>query len=138
MKFSAENPRLRKAAKRCVQFEKMKFWIYIEKELSDLQTDFEKIFGVNNLYWDYENVWEWIESSERKSELYLNISRPHDWVKGEYDKPIMIRVESNNGAELIESEIAFKIKKQLNCEVYAGEIHADRNDNPVIGEKRKY
>ena len=116
----------------------MKFWIYIKKELSDLQTDFEKIFGVDNLYRDYENVWEWLESSDRKSNLYLNISRPHDWKKGEYKKPIIIIVESNNGTELSELEIAFKIKKQLNCPVYSGEIHADRNDNPVIGKKRKY
>lgn len=116
----------------------MKFWIFIEKELSDLQADFEKIFGVNNLYRDYENVWEWIESSDHKSDLYLNISRPHDWEKGEYDKPIMITVESNNGTELIESEIASKIKKALNCDVFAGQIHADRNDNPVIEEQRKY
>ncbi|WP_109853450.1 hypothetical protein [Aquimarina sp. AU58] len=117
----------------------MKFWIYIKKELTDLQSDFEKIFEVDNLYRDYENVWEWIESSDRKSNLYLNISRPHDWKKGEYDKPIMIEVESNNGTELDESEIAYKIKEQLNCgEVYAGEIHADKNDNPVITEERRY
>lgn len=116
----------------------MKLWIYIERELSDLRTDFEVIFEVDNLYRDYENVWEWIESNDRKSNVYLNISRPHDWEKGEYRKPIMIKVESNNETELNEVEIALKIKKQLNCDVYAGEIHADRNNNPVIGEKRKY
>ncbi|MHA7059489.1 hypothetical protein ACWGOQ_0019845 [Aquimarina sp. M1] len=92
----------------------MKFWIYIKKELTDLQSDFEKIFEVDNLYRDYENVWEWIESTDRKSNLYLNISRPHDWKKGEYNKPIIIEVKSNNGTELDESEIAYKIKEQLN------------------------
>ena len=116
----------------------MKFWIYLEKELSELQIDFEKIFEVDNLYHDYENVWEWIESSDQKSNLYLNISRPHDWEKGEYDEPIMIEVKSNNGNVLNELEIALKIKKQLNCEVFAGIIHADENDNPVIIEKRIY
>ena len=116
----------------------MKFWIYLEKELSDLQSDFEKIFEVDNLYHDYENVWEWVESSDRESNTYLNVSRPHDWSKGEYDKPIVIIVESNNGTELIEVEIAHRIKAQLNCEVFAGKIHADRNDNPVIEEERKY
>ena len=110
----------------------------MKKELSDLQTDFEKIFRVDSLYRDYENVWEWIESNDHKSNFYLNISRPHDWEKGEYDKPIMIIVESNSETKLNELEIAFKIKKQLNCRVYAGEIHADRNNNPVIGEKREY
>ena len=116
----------------------MKFWIYLERGLTDLQPDFKNIFGVDNLYYDYENVWEWIESSDKKSKIYLNISRPHDWKKGEYDKPIMITVESNNGTELIEVEIAHRIKAQFNCEVFAGKIHADRNDNPVIEEERKY
>ncbi len=116
----------------------MKFWIYLERDLIDLQPEFEKIFRVNNLYRDYENVWEWIESSDRKSNLYLNISRPHDWEKGEYKKPIMIIVESNNGIELNESEIALRIKKQFNCDVFAGKIYTDQNDNPVIEEKRKY
>ena len=117
---------------------KMKFWIYIERDLIELQPKFEKIFGVDNLYRDYENVWEWIESSDRTLNIYLNISRPHDWEKGEYDKPIMITVESNNENKLNEEEIASMIKNGLKCEVFAGEIFADENDNPVIGEKRKY
>ncbi len=116
----------------------MKFWIYIEKELTEIQSDFEKILGVNNLYSDYENLWEWIESSDRKSNIYLNISRPHNWKKGEYEKPIMIIIQSNNGEELNEQEIAEKIKKELKCDVFAGEIFTDKNDNPIIGEKRKY
>jgi len=116
----------------------MKFWIYLKRELTDLQSDFEKIFGVDNLYNDYENVWEWIESSDRKSNIYLNISRPHDWNKGVYEKPIMIKVESNNGIKLNEEKIAKSIKERLKCEVFAGEIFADENDNPVIKEERKY
>ncbi|PIA77437.1 hypothetical protein BFR04_08290 [Gaetbulibacter sp. 4G1] len=117
---------------------KMKFWIYLERDLNELQYHFEKIFKVDNLYRDYENVWEWIESSDRKSDFYLNISRPHDWEKGMYDKPIMITVESNTKVNLNEAEIAHKIKKELNCIVFAGEIFADENDNPIIKEKREY
>ena len=117
---------------------KIKFWIYIDRELSELQPKFEKIFGVDNLYRDYENVWEWIESSDSASSLYLNISRTHDWEKGEYNKPIMITVESNTEEDLNEEKIANLIKDELNCEVFTGEIFADNNDNPIIGEKRKY
>lgn len=119
------------------KYAKMNFWIYLERELIDLQTDFEKIFSVNNLYHDYENVWEWIESSDRDSEIYLNISRPHDWKKGEYDKPIMIRVESRL-KNLSEETIANAIKNEFRCNVFAGEISVDENDNSVIIEKRKY
>ena len=99
----------------------MKFWIYLEKELRELQPEFEKIFGVDNLYRDYENVWEWLESSDKKSKFYLNISRPHDWEKGEYEKPIMIIVESNIEEPLNEEEIAKMIKEELKCDVFAGE-----------------
>lgn len=116
----------------------MKFWFYIAKELSDLESDFQRIFEVNNLYRDYENVWEWIESIDRKSKVYLNISRQHNWEKGEYDKPIILIIESNNVSRLNEAEIAFKIKKEFNCPVYAGEINIDQNDNPIIGVNREY
>ncbi len=116
----------------------MKFWVYLKKELSDLQPDFEKIFGVNNLYRDYENVWEWLESVDRQSDLYVNISRPHNWSKGEYDTPIKMIVESNNGVELNEAEFARRIKKQLKCDVYAGEILDDQQHDKSIRYERKY
>jgi len=118
--------------------EKMKFWIYLERELNELLPEFELIFGVDNLYYDYENVWEWIESRDRESGVYLNISRPFNWEKGEYDKPIMITLESNPDTELNEEKIAKMIKIGLKCDVFAGQIFADKNDNPVIGEKRMY
>ncbi len=116
----------------------MKFWIFINRELSELQSDFEIIFGVNNLYHDYENVWEWLESVDRKSNFYLNISRIHNWERGEYNEPIMIIVESNIGDILNESEIALSIKKQLNCHVFAGQIQVDEKDKALIIEQRKY
>lgn len=36
-------------------------WTYSNKEISDLELEFEKVFNVN-LFRDYENVWEWIWS----------------------------------------------------------------------------
>lgn len=116
----------------------MKFWIYLDKELVELKPDFEKLFGVENLYHDYENVWEWIESADRNSEIYLNISRTHDGISGDYDKPIMIKIEAHDALQLNEWEIAMKVKEHINCEVFAGEIHADQDDNPVILEERRY
>ncbi len=116
----------------------MKFWIYLEIDLIDLKPKFEKIFNVNNLYRDYENVWEWIESSDRNSKIYLNISRPHNWQNGDFKKPIIIIVESNNQKKLSEEKIAYAIKTELKCEVFTGEIFADNNNDLVIKEKRKY
>ncbi|MGB0521661.1 MAG: hypothetical protein ACPGJS_01815 [Flammeovirgaceae bacterium] len=116
----------------------MKFWIYSEKELADLQSGFEKIFEVDNLYHDYENVWEWIESIDKKASYYLNIRRPHNWEHGVYDKPIIIKVETNDGTDIDEIKIALKIKSEFRCDVFAGEIFADSDDNPIIKEERKY
>ena len=116
----------------------MKFWIYLKKELFDLQPDFEKIFGVNNLYRDYENVWEWLESADNNESIYLNISRPHNWDTGDYDKPILIRVESNTEEKPDERTIAMLIKKQFGCDVFAGDISIGSNREPVIQEERKY
>ncbi|MCB0535683.1 MAG: hypothetical protein KDD14_25990, partial [Saprospiraceae bacterium] len=61
-----------------------KFWLYLEIELTDLLPRFERIFQVDNLYRDYENVWEWIESRDSTGEIYLNISRSHNWENGNY------------------------------------------------------
>ena len=116
----------------------MKYWIYISEELKELKPLFEKVFEVDNLYFDYENVWEWIESSNKNSKYYLNIARTHVDLKGEYNKPIMILVKSNAKEELDEQGIAFRIKHVLKCDVYAGDICADDNDNPIIGRHRKY
>ncbi len=116
----------------------MKFWIYLERELSELLPEFKKIFGVNNLYYDYENVWEWIESKNENSKYYLNISRSHDWNKGDYDKPIMIKIKSNSNKKLNEEEIAKMIKEKFRCDVFVGEILVESSDNILIKNSKKY
>ena len=116
----------------------MKFWIYLERELSDLILDFETIFGIDNLYRDYENVWEWITSSDTAATYDLNISRTHNWEKGNYDKPIIIIVKSEDRDSMNEVEIALRIKHHFKCDVYAGEIKVDSDDNPIFGKHRTY
>ena len=116
----------------------MKFWIYLERELSDLQSEFEEIFGVNNLYRDYENVWEWLESEDDTAKFNLNISRSHNWKTGDYDKPILILVHSESEPVLNESQIAMRIKDRFNCDVFAGEITFESYDKIIIGDHRKY
>ena len=116
----------------------MKFWIYIERELTDLLPQFEKIFEVDNLYHDYENVYEWLESENRNLKYYLNISRPHDWNKGLYDKPMIIIVENNGNDQIDADSIAKRIKKELECDVFSGEIYFDSKDEPLIKSSYKY
>ena len=116
----------------------MKFWIYLERELSDLQSEFEEIFGVNNLYRDYENVWEWLESEDDTAKFNLKISRSHNWKTGDYDKPILILVHSESEPVLNESQIAMRIKDRFNCDVFAGEITFESYDKIIIGDHRKY
>lgn len=117
----------------------MKFWVYSTIELIELKTQFEEVFKGHNLYHDYENFWEWIESENRNSSFYLNISRAHhDWQKSRFNEPIIIMIEPNNGQKLNEEEIALMMKDKLECEVFAGEISIGKNDKIIIGRKKKY
>jgi hypothetical protein len=100
----------------------MKLNIYLKRELRELQPEFEKILGVDNLCRDYENNWEWLESRDTNSNYYLNISRPHNWKIGEYEKPIEIIIKSNLGEPLNGDLIIEKIKEGFKCDVVMVDI----------------
>lgn len=118
---------------------RLQLWFYLEKALAEQLPIFQQIFKVDDLVHDYENVWEWICSSNENNSLVFNFSRPHDGNgNGEYHKPIMINIESNTKALLNEVKIAEQLKQAFQCEIFAGEIFADCDDNPVIVESRKY
>ena len=97
-------------------------WMFLEIELSDLISKFEKVFQVDNLYYDYENVWEWIESKDRKGEIYLNVSRSHDWEKGNYSEPINMIVEKNSKEPINEDAIGKKLSEEFRTTIFWGEL----------------
>ncbi|MCB9333910.1 MAG: hypothetical protein H6574_22875 [Lewinellaceae bacterium] len=99
-----------------------KFWLYLEIELTDLLPRFERIFQVDNLYRDYENVWEWIESRDSTGEIYLNISRSHNWENGNYSEPIQIILAHNSKEPIDEDEIGRKLLEEFKTPVFYGEL----------------
>ena len=105
-----------------------RFWMFLEIELTDLLPRFEKVFGVDNLYRDYENVWEWLESKDRESEFYLNISRSHDWKKGNYDEPINMIIEKNSKELIDEDKIGRMLFKEFKITIYFGELKIETRD----------
>ena len=103
---------------------KLKYWIYIEKEISDLTDIFSKLFNVSDFHRDYENVWEWIEGQSDKLNAEINISRKHNWESGLYDKPLRIQFNFSNGKNSSKiDELGMLIAKELKTETFYGEIN---------------
>ncbi len=115
-----------------------RFWMYLEMELLDLLPKFEQAFQVDNLYHDYENVWEWIESRDKKSPVYLNISRSHDWEKGNYKEPISISIESNTEEPVIVDEMGLKLKKVFCTTIYYGDLWIEKDDSIYTKLEKKF
>ena len=103
-----------------------RFWMYLEVELHELKERFEKLFQVDDLYRDYENVWEWIESSNKEGELYLNISRSHNWTSGNYNEPINIFIKINTAEPINDEEIGFKLLEEFKVPIYFGELEIEK------------
>lgn len=96
------------------------FWLFIEQELTDLQALFSQLFTMPNLYWDYENHWEWLTAEASEQITWLNISRAHQQ-QGCYDQPLVISL--NISAQLADTQAAwaYKLAQALNCTVYVGQ-----------------
>lgn len=102
-----------------------RFWMFLEIELSDMLPRLEKVFQVNNLHRDYENVWEWLESTDKAEELYFNISRSHNWEVGNYTDPICLLVEKTTGEPLEVEAIGRKLSIEFETTVYYGELKVE-------------
>lgn len=109
--------------------------MYLEVELTDLLPRFEKAFQIDNLYRDYENVWEWLESKDRKSEFYLNISRSHNWKKGNYFEPINMIIEKNSEESISEDEIGKRLFNEFKTTIYFGELEIETKDRENYSTK---
>tara|TARA_R110000850_G_scaffold271377_1_gene405600 strand:- start:75 stop:437 length:363 start_codon:yes stop_codon:yes gene_type:complete len=113
----------------------MTFWIFLERELFDLLPIFENAFGVDNLYRDYENEWEWVESLNNESPVFINARRPHNWKQGEYLKPIVITIKQNSkkfGKEQILSILSEKFK----CDAFQGKVEYLGGTDLILTEKK--
>lgn len=88
----------------------------------------------DELYWDAENVYEWVWIALPEYQIYLNVSREHDWDEVHGNAPTYISgfssdKEGSKRVKLISSEISSRIAQTLGCKVFA---HAG---NYGIGER---
>jgi len=106
------------------------FGFLIQEELTDCANAIMKVFGVTDYHRDYENVWEWVEGKNEDG-LDVNVSRPHNWEQGLYDKPVVVRVDSPS-QRLTDDLIAMwatGLSKNLNGEVWRGYLKANPKDS---------
>lgn len=97
----------------------LKIWTYTNKEISELQPEFEQFFGVK-LIRDYENIWEWIWNGSNVNDK-INISREHNMKTGEHEKPLRI-VLSWKSEMLNKEELTNEIQSILKTTLFIGEI----------------
>lgn len=112
-------------------------WTYSNKEISDLELEFEKVFNVN-LFRDYENVWEWIWNGPA-TENKINISREHNMSTGIYEKPLRI-ILNWQSKEINRDETIRKLQAVLKTKIFIGEIRNSgrNNEDYIITETRDY
>ncbi|UNK16979.1 hypothetical protein MNQ98_21150 [Paenibacillus sp. N3/727] len=99
-----------------------KFWFFIEKEMKDIIKELDTILTLNESHRDYEDTWEWYEygaTDQESKDIYINISREHNWRHGMYDCPVIL-IFRNSGLEV--DEIGHSIAEQLGVKVNYGEV----------------
>jgi hypothetical protein len=94
----------------------------LARELDDCGKDIMAVFRVADFYRDYEDTWEWVESSKGEP-MHVNISRPHNWKTGDYDVPVVVHV--SGPAARLTDELFFgcaqQIADRLRTEVWIGQ-----------------
>jgi len=119
----------------------IQYWIHIEQELSDLMKSFGSVFQVDNFEFDSENVWEWIEGYSQPLNAEINITREHQEDKGEYNKPMQIRIKFTDLAEIPEDLIhtlGETLSKKLKTGVSYGKIRYIKGNLFDFEELKKY
>jgi len=106
------------------------FGFLLQEELVECSRAVMQVFGVTDFDRDYENVWEWVEG-KNESGFDVNISRPHNWKQGLYDKPVVVRVDL--AAERLTEDLvvlwATGLSKNLNVEVWRGYLKGNPKDS---------
>lgn len=119
---------------------KEKFWFFIEQELSEVVNTMKDIFHISGLYRDYEDTWEWLESEDKDAEVYVNISREHNWKNGIYTCPVILVLRrKEEHFSLIEiNELGIIIANMLGTVVFYGDISYLGNSKYEFKNKRVF
>jgi hypothetical protein len=113
-------------------FDSRQIAFLLRKELGDAGKSIMDCFGAAKFYRDYEDTWEWLEGRTAGG-LSVNVSRPHNWKTGEYDRPVRIHVKSRWRREkLFIKDVcaaAQCLADRLGVEVWIGETTGAGNPN---------
>ncbi|MDQ0112449.1 hypothetical protein [Paenibacillus harenae] len=111
------------------------FWFFIEREMTDFIKDLNFLSCLDESHRDYEDTWEWYEFGsidQISNDIYINISRKHNWKQGIYKCPVRLKYE-NSGMEI--NEIGLSISNQLGLKVYYGQVIYEGGNDYSYKEK---
>ncbi|BDD05179.1 hypothetical protein [Aureibacter tunicatorum] len=106
-----------------------KLWFYCEMTFNNLSQFFFDRGLINDFEYDYENVYEWIETSLYDDSYELNISRKHlfdhelDRISIIEPTSILVIYENEEPDDALIDELAKKINQVLEIPVYSGKIN---------------
>ncbi len=102
--------------------------MYLRIEINgDLDELMQKVWPNKNneeLYRDYENVYEWVWVSLPDYSIWLNVSREHKWGEEKENYPTYVAgyssdQEGSQRVEVISPEVSSHIAQALGCNVFA-------------------
>src|ERR1700754_2954652 len=67
-----------------------KIWLYIPEDLSGLLAVFQSFFQSEDLYYDCENVWEWLVGYSTRFKTTVDLARQHHNGDSMYWEPLVI------------------------------------------------
>ena len=108
------------------------YWFFVDREMKDFVQDVDIFACLRDIHWDFEDTWEWYEYGSLNDALYINISREHDWIKGNYESPVLLRY-TRLGTDI--QQIGASISHQLGVTVFYGEVaYKNGNDMALLEE----
>jgi hypothetical protein len=108
------------------------FWTFTKMELIDIGPILGKIFPAIEFTRDYEDTWEWLEGTSPSNELYVNVSRKHNWNKGVHDSELVFSIGTVNNSEEEVDRLGSLIRLELGEATYYGQ------QKYIKGNERQY
>jgi len=108
------------------------FWTFIQKEILDIEPILGRMFPTIDFIRDYEDTWEWTNGTSLNNELYVNVSRKHNWDKGVYDSELVFNIGTENNSEDEIDRLGHLIRVGLGEKTYYGQ------QKYIKGNEREY
>lgn len=108
-----------------------KAWFNSPLKLKEIGEKFKKLKLLTEYYYDYENVYEWLEANTLNANIKINISRAHkEGINFESENiSLLIMYKKEEPKDSYIDKISELISKEFNLSVYTGEIKYLSGDN---------